>query len=70
MAELLNYFRQNCDLVIIDAAPTLAEMPFLALLCDQVVLIAQGGSPQAALEGAVRTLAACGVSQAGLVVTR
>jgi Mrp family chromosome partitioning ATPase len=70
MVELLNYFRQNCDLVIVDAAPALADMQFLARLCDQVVLIAQGRAPQAVLEAAVRALAALGAPQAGLVVTR
>ena len=70
MAELLNYFRQNCDLVIIDAAPALADMPFLARLCDQVVLIAQGQAPQAVLDAAMRSLVACGAPQTGLVVTR
>jgi Mrp family chromosome partitioning ATPase len=70
MAELLSYFRQNCDLVIIAAAPALADMPFLAQLCDQVVLIAPGRAPQAVLEGAVRALTACRAPQAGLVVTR
>ena len=70
MAELLNYFRQNCDLVIIDAAPALADMPFLARLCDQVVLIAQGQAPQAVLDAAMRSLVACGAPRTGLVVTR
>jgi uncharacterized protein involved in exopolysaccharide biosynthesis len=70
MAELLNYFRQNCDLVIIDAAPALADMRFLARLCDQVVLVAQGRAPQAILEAAVHALDACGAPQTGLVVTR
>jgi succinoglycan biosynthesis transport protein ExoP len=70
MAELLSYFRQNCDLVIIAAAPTLADVPFLAQLCDQVILIAPGLAPQAVLEGAVRALAACRAPQVGLVVTR
>ncbi|MGA7675398.1 MAG: polysaccharide biosynthesis tyrosine autokinase [Rhizomicrobium sp.] len=70
MVELLSYFRQNCDLVIIDAAPALADMPFLARFCDQVVLVAQGRAPQAVLEAAVRTLITCGAPQAGLVVTR
>ena len=70
MAELLSYFRQNCDLVIIAAAPALADMPFLARLCDQVILVAQGRAPQAVLEGAVRALAACGAPRPGLVVTR
>ena len=70
MAELLSYFRQNCDLVIIAAAPALADMPYLARLCDQVILVAQGQAPQAVLEGAARALAAYGAPQAGLVVTR
>ena len=70
MAELLSYFRQNCDLVIIAAAPALADMPCLARLCDQVILVAQGQAPQAVLEGAARALAAYGAPQAGLVVTR
>ncbi|HEY0283442.1 MAG TPA: exopolysaccharide transport family protein, partial [Rhizomicrobium sp.] len=70
MAELLNYFRQNCDFVIIAAAPALTDMPFLARLCDQVVLIAPGQAPQAVLETAARTLTACRAPQAGLIVTR
>jgi succinoglycan biosynthesis transport protein ExoP len=70
MAELLSYFRQNCDLVIIAAAPALADMPYLARLCDQVILVAQGQAPQAVLEGAARALAAYGTPQAGLVITR
>jgi uncharacterized protein involved in exopolysaccharide biosynthesis len=70
MAELLSYFRQNCDLVIIAAAPALADMPFLARLCDQVILVAQGRAPQAVLEGAVRALTSCGAPRLGLVVTR
>jgi polysaccharide biosynthesis transport protein len=70
MAELLNYFRQNCDLVIIAAAPALTDMPFLARLCDQVILVAQGRAPQTVLEGAVRALTACGAPRPGLVVTR
>jgi hypothetical protein len=70
MAELLSYFRQNCDLVIIAGAPALADMPYLARLCDQVILVAQGQAPQAVLEGAARALAAYGAPQAGLVVTR
>jgi Mrp family chromosome partitioning ATPase len=70
MAELLSYFRQNCDLVIIAAAPALTDMPYLARLCDQVILVAPGRAPQAVLEGAVRALAAYGAPQTGLVVTR
>ena len=70
MAELLSYFRQNCDLVIIAGAPALADMPFLSQLCDQVILVAQGRAPQSVLEGAVRALAAYGAPEAGLVVTR
>jgi uncharacterized protein involved in exopolysaccharide biosynthesis/Mrp family chromosome partitioning ATPase len=70
MAELLRYFRQNCDLVIIAAASALADMPFLAQQCDQVILVASGRAPQAVLEGAVRALAAYRAPQTGLVVTR
>jgi len=68
MAELLNYFRQNCDLVIIDAPP--AQMSRLARLCDQVVVVAQGQAPQAVLEAALSGLTAWGAPQTGLVVTR
>ena len=72
MAELLNYFRQTCDLVIVDAAPALAaaEMAFLAPLCDEIVLVTQGRAPQPVLEGAVQALAASKARMAGLVVTR
>ena len=72
MAELLNYFRRACDLVIVDAAPVLAstEMPVLARLCDEFVLVAQGQAPQPVVAGAVRTLAASGARTVGLVVTR
>ena len=45
-------------------------MPFLARLCDQVILVAQGRAPQAVLEGAVRALTAGGAPRPGLVVTR
>jgi succinoglycan biosynthesis transport protein ExoP len=70
MAELLSYFRQNCDLVIIAAAPALTDMPYLARLCDQVILVAPGRAPRTVLDGAVRALAAYGAPQPGLVVTR
>lgn len=70
MAELLSYFRRNCDLVIVDGAPAMADMPFLGRLCDQVVLVAQARTPQAVLEHALRALHAFGAPQPGLVVTR
>jgi len=72
MAELLNYFRQTCDLVIVDATPVpaAAEMPVLARLCDEIVIIAQGQAPQPVLESAVRALVASGARTTGLVVTR
>ena len=68
MAGLLTYFRQSCDLVIIDAAP--ADMAELSRLCDQVVVVVEGRAPQGVLDAAVRGLAAWGAPQTGLVVTR
>ncbi|MDE1986410.1 MAG: hypothetical protein KGJ28_07695 [Alphaproteobacteria bacterium] len=72
MVELLNYFRQTCDLVLVDATPVLTarDMTFLARLCDQVVLVAHGRGPQAVLEDATRALAASGAPATGLVITR
>ncbi|MBU6299818.1 MAG: exopolysaccharide transport family protein, partial [Alphaproteobacteria bacterium] len=72
MAELLGYFRQTCDLVLIDAPPVLTagDMAFLSRLCDQVVLVAHGRMPQTVLESATRALAASGTAALGLVITR
>ena len=72
MKELLDYFRRTCDLVIIDATPVLAasDMSYVAPLCDQVVMVAQGRAPQAVLEGALRALGACGAPASGLIVAR
>ncbi len=73
MGNLLAYLRQHSDLVLIDAMPV-HQAPEMSVLlvrrCDQIVLVAQGGAPQAALEGASRVLAAQGAPALGLVVTR
>lgn len=70
MGNLLGYLRQNCDLVLIDAAPVPRSASGLTQLSDQIVLIAQGGSPQFVLDGAMRALASHGAPAPGLVITR
>ncbi len=72
MAEMLSYLRQTCDLVIIDATPVLAPagMTAISRLCDEVILVAQGGAPQAGLQGALQNLTASGARKLGLVITR
>jgi polysaccharide biosynthesis transport protein len=72
MAELFGHLRQNCDFILVDAAPvgTPGPWPVLAGLCDSVILVGAAASPLAVFDLALRSLVATRATVSGLLVTR
>lgn len=71
-AALLSHLKQNCDLILVDAAaPGLAGLwPVLASLSDSVVIYAAAKASPAELDGALRSLVAMRAPLKGLVFAR
>lgn len=71
-AGLMASLRQNCDLVLIDAARTSAAgvWPAVGQLSDAVLLLAPVRAPQGELDNALRSLVAMRAPLRGLVVMR
>lgn len=71
-SDLFRHLRQNCDLVLVDAAPPGVRgcWPALARLSDATVLVASAGAPQGLFEAALRSLVAISAPLTGLIVTR
>lgn len=71
-ADLLNYLKQNCDLIVIDAGmPSSPGLwPVLAQLADAVLVYAAAKTPQPILEGSLRSLVAMAAPVKGLILAR
>jgi len=70
--DLINYLKQNCDLIVIDAAAPSSPggWPALAPLADAVLVYAAAKTPQPVLEGSLRSLAAMAAPVKGLILAR
>ncbi|RYG61977.1 MAG: polysaccharide biosynthesis tyrosine autokinase [Alphaproteobacteria bacterium] len=73
MQELMDEWRTNYDMIIIDSPPIMAVSDAIttASLCDSMIYMVRWGStPRALAANAIKTLRACHVNLTGCVITR